>query len=64
MFLNIECERLRHRISKEEMALKLDVSTTMLDNWINGHRPIPANKLRALSLLFGGISLDYLLQNF
>jgi len=62
MYRNIEIERLRNRITKADMANSLAVPTNVLNDWIIGRRPIPAAKLRALSQLFGGISLDYLLQ--
>lgn len=62
MFLNIEIERLRHRMSKADMANKLDISPDILNAWIAGRTAIPAVKMRALSQLFGGISLDYLLS--
>ena len=62
MFYNIEIERIRNRMSKAEMANKLDVSPNILNSWIAGRRAIPASKMRELSLLFGGISMDYLLN--
>ena len=62
MFINIEIERIRHRMSKAAMANKLAVSPDILNAWIAGRTAIPAAQLRALSQLFGGISLDYLLN--
>ena len=62
MFINIEIERIRHRMSKADMATRLAVSPDMLNAWITGRTAIPAAQLRALSQLFGGISLDYLLS--
>ena len=61
MFINIEIERLRKRMSKAEMANALNVPQPLLNDWICRRRAIPADKLRALSQLFGGISVDYLL---
>ena len=62
MFLNIEIERLRRHMPKAEMAYRLSVSTDILNDWIHRRRAIPADKLRALSRLFDGLSLDYLLM--
>ena len=61
MFINIEIERVRRHMSKMEMANRLDVSCDMLNDWIYRRKAIPAVKLRAMSELFGGMSLDYLL---
>ena len=61
MFINIEIERLRRRMSKADMANRLDVTPDILNAWISRSAAIPAAKMRALSQLFGGISLDYLL---
>ena len=63
MFINIEIERLRRNMSKKDMAEQLAVSANTLNDWIHRRRPIPADKLRALSKLFDGISLDYLLKS-
>jgi len=62
MFLNIEAERIRRYMSKSELARKLDVETTVLNDWISQKRAIPASKLLALSVLFDGCSVDYLLK--
>jgi len=61
MFINIELERLRRHMSKAQMANRLAVDTEELNNWIHRREAIPADKLRALSQLFNGLSLDYLL---
>jgi len=61
MFLNIEVERIRRHMSKAEMASQLAVHPDILNDWICKRRAIPADKLRALSRLFDGLSLDYLL---
>ncbi|MCL2840566.1 MAG: hypothetical protein FWE05_07300 [Defluviitaleaceae bacterium] len=62
MFMNIEVERLRRYMSKAEMAGSLAVSVDMLNDWIFQRQAIPAAKLRALSQLFDGCSVDYLLR--
>jgi transcriptional regulator with XRE-family HTH domain len=61
MFLNIEIERLRRHLSITEMACRLSVHTNLLNDWIYRRQAIPACKLRALSQLFDGCSVDYLL---
>ena len=62
MFINIEIERVRRNMSKADMSLKLNTDISTLNNWIHRRQAIPANKLRALSLLFDGCSVDYLLK--
>ncbi|MCL2577904.1 MAG: hypothetical protein FWE27_07635 [Defluviitaleaceae bacterium] len=62
MFINIEVERIRRRMSKAKMAYYLAIDTALLDDWIHQRRAIPAGKLRALSQLFDGCSVDYLLK--
>jgi len=62
MFMNIEVERLRRYMSKAEMARALSIPTDELNDWIHRRRAIPAKGLRALSALFDGCSLDYLLK--
>ncbi len=61
MFINIEVERLRHYMSKRDMAATLNVPIKAINDWVCKREPIPADKLRALSRLFD-CSLDYLLK--
>ena len=61
MFINIELERLRRYMSKSELAFSMDVPIQTLNDWIKKREAIPADKLRALSQLFG-CSVDYLLK--
>jgi DNA-binding transcriptional regulator YiaG len=63
MFINIEIERVRRHMTKAEMSRRLGIDTFVLNDWIRKKRAIPASKLRALSLLFDGCSVDYLLKN-
>jgi len=62
MFMNIEAERIRRRMSKAELATHLSVPTHLINDWICGRRAIPADKLRKMSQIFDGLSLDYLLK--
>ncbi|MCL2404538.1 MAG: helix-turn-helix transcriptional regulator [Defluviitaleaceae bacterium] len=62
MFINIEVERLRRYMSRADLARALCVNVDTLGDWIHKRRAIPAEGLRALSRLFEGCSLDYLLK--
>ncbi|MCL2388664.1 MAG: helix-turn-helix domain-containing protein [Defluviitaleaceae bacterium] len=62
MFMNIEIERIRLHMSKATLARKLAITPAELDEWIARKRAIPAEKLRALSQVFNGCSVDYLLK--
>ena len=62
MFMNIEVERLRRYMSRGELANKLAVPVDVLTDWIYRRQAIPASKLCALSQLFEGCSVDYLLR--
>jgi len=62
MFINLEAERVRRKMSRAKMAKLLATDTAVLDDWIHRRCAIPANKLRALSQLFHGCTLDYLLK--
>jgi len=62
MFINIEAERLRRYMSRAKLAKALAISPSTLDDWIRQRKPIPAQGLRALSRLFEGCSIDYLLK--
>jgi transcriptional regulator with XRE-family HTH domain len=62
MFVNIEIERIRRHLSKIELARKLGISPAVLNDWICKRCAIPADKLRALSSVFNGCSVDYLLK--
>jgi len=62
VFINIEIERVRRHMTRPQMAKELSVSVETLCDWVNRRRAIPAEGLRALSRLFKGCSLDYLLK--
>lgn len=57
---NIEAERARLGLSKEEFAKKLGVTTKTYYNWLGGINPIPSNRLILLAKLCN-VSIDYLL---
>lgn len=57
---NIEAERIRHRMSREDFASMLGVSRRTVQNWQNGSTDMPLSKLVRLSEIWG-CSIDYLL---
>ncbi|MSA02945.1 helix-turn-helix domain-containing protein [Lactonifactor sp. BIOML-A3] len=59
--LNIEAERARKRLTKEELAKTLDISVKTYYNWINGDTDIPGSALLKMAKLFG-TSIEYLLE--
>lgn len=60
MLNNIEAERVRYRLSKEELAKRLNVSVKTYYNWVNEETDVPATKLLIMSRMFG-TDIDYLL---
>lgn len=56
----IEAERIKHQMTKAELAQTLGVSRRTLTNWQSGVTELPLSKLMALSKLWG-CTLDYLL---
>lgn len=59
-FMNIEAERARKGMTKEELSKELGVSTRTYYNWISGERPIPNTALAKMKIMFG-TDIDYLL---
>lgn len=57
---NIEAERARLGLSKEEFAKKLGVATKTYYNWLNGVNPIPSNILLDMADMCNS-DIDYLL---
>lgn len=60
MFVNIDAERARHKVSQEQLAKTLGVSTSTFKNWMRGKTDIPASKLAKMADFFG-VTCDYLL---
>lgn len=58
--MNLEEERERRGISKEELAKVLNISLKTYYNWINGKTDIPSSKLIDMAEMFN-VSIDYLL---
>lgn len=57
---NIEAERARLQLTKEEIAKKLGISTRTYHNYTHG-KPIPSTVLIKMSEMFN-CSVDYLLS--
>lgn len=61
MLVNIEAERVRKQLTKEDLSAKLNVSLKTYYNWINEERDVPSKKLKQMALIFG-TSMDYLMR--
>ena len=57
---NVEAERVRRQISRDDFAAMLNVSRRTVRNWQNGTTELPLSKLLLLSRAWG-LSADYLL---
>ena len=57
---NIEAERIKHQMSKAELAQMLGVSKRTIQNWQNGSTEVPLSKLLCLANAWN-LSTDYLL---
>lgn len=57
---NIEAERIKRQISKDDFAKMLGVSRRTVQNWQNGSTEVPLSKLLCISKTWG-LSVDYLL---
>ena len=60
MKLNIEAERGRHQLTKEELSAMLGITSKTYLNYVRGTTPIPSDKLEKMSSIFGKTT-DYLL---
>ena len=61
MFHNIEVERKKSGITKEELSEFLGISLKTYYNWLNGKSPIPHTALVKLKGKFN-VSIDYLIE--
>jgi transcriptional regulator with XRE-family HTH domain len=57
---NIEAERARLGLSKDEFAKKLGVATKTYYNWLNGVNPIPSDALMEMARMSNS-TMDYLM---
>ena len=60
--VNIEAERARSRVTKEELAKKLGIAAKTYYNWINEETDIPSTKLMEMASLFG-VTMEYLMKS-
>lgn len=60
MLNSIEAERVRNRLTKEELAKQLGVSIKTYYNWINEETDVPSSALLKMSKVFD-VGIDYLL---
>ncbi|MCI8647101.1 MAG: helix-turn-helix transcriptional regulator [Firmicutes bacterium] len=60
MLSSIEAERVRNRLTKEDLAKELGVSTKTYYNWINEETDVPSSALLKMSKVFD-VGIDYLL---
>ncbi len=60
--VNIEAERARSRLTKEELAKKLGIAAKTYYNWINEETDIPSTKLMEMASLFG-VTMEYLMKS-
>lgn len=61
MLVNIEAERVRKKLSKEQLAKKLGISSRTYYNWITEENDIPSSALIKMSIFFNK-SIDYLID--
>lgn len=56
---NVEFERIKHNLTKQQLADMLGVSRKTLNNWQSGVSEVPAPKLVLMAKAWG-CSVDYL----
>lgn len=56
----IEAERIKHQMSRDDLAMKLGVSNRTISNWQGGVTELPLSKLLTLAKM-RNCSTDYLL---
>lgn len=61
MYPNIEAERVRLKLTKEEFAERMGISLRTYYNWQNGLTPIPSTFLKKMAALFKA-EIGYLLE--
>lgn len=61
MLVNIEAERVRKQMTKEEFAKEMGIALKTYYNWINGVTAIPSTYLQKMSKFFG-VQIEYLLE--
>lgn len=62
MKINIEKERVRNGLTREELTQKLGISSKTYYNWLNGKTDIPSSKLMEMADLFK-TTMEYLTRS-
>ena len=62
MLTQIEAERIRHHLTREELVKQIGVSMKTYSDWVNERHDVPGKKLFRLSQIFG-CPADILLQS-
>lgn len=62
MKVNIEAERVRKQMTKEETASRFGVSLKTYYNWVNETVDIPSSKLKKMADFFG-TEMEYLMES-
>ncbi len=60
VYRNIEAERIRKGMSKEDLANKIGISLKTYYNWLNATNPIPSTALIKMADILN-VDVDYLL---
>ena len=60
--VNIEAERARKRLTKEELSRKLGICLKTYYNWLNEDTDIPGTKLMEMATMFG-VTMEYLMES-
>lgn len=61
MLSSIEAERVRHGLTKEQLAAELGVSVKTYYNWIKEETDVPSSALLKMSKMFE-TTMDYLMM--
>ncbi len=61
MYSNIEAERVRNGLKKEELVEKIGISIGTYYNWLAGRTAIPSTSLKKMAQIFR-TTTDYLLE--
>lgn len=62
MRVNIEAERARKKLTKEEFTERLGISPRTYYNWLNEDTDIPGTKLMEMAAMFG-VTMEYLMES-
>lgn len=63
VYRNIEAERIKTGLKREEMAIVAGVTLRTYNNWIRHKTEMPSSKVKNLAEFFN-VSTDYLLEQY